>query len=61
MNQGLDTLQPQRNIPTNNVTLDKLEMIAMRLGYPDEAPRDPTSLDMFIEAELTNRDHTYYV
>ncbi|CAG8449334.1 3565_t:CDS:2 [Cetraspora pellucida] len=47
-------------IPTENQSqykkaLDHLDFIAQRLGYPDDASRDPDALDNFIEKELYNR------
>ncbi|RGB32868.1 hypothetical protein C1646_762394 [Rhizophagus diaphanus] len=40
---------------------DKLEMIAMRLGYPDSSPRDVDSLNKFIEKEIEKLGHeTFY-
>ena len=47
-------------IPTENQlqykkALDHLDFIAQRLGYPDDASRDPDALDSFIAKELYNR------
>ena len=34
---------------------DRLEMFAMKLGYPDGSPRDLNSLENWIDRELKNR------
>jgi len=45
-------LQPQEN---KNRSFDHLESIAMRLGYSDDASRNPDNLEDFIEDELYKR------
>ena len=40
-----------------NVDLDKIEFIAMRLGYPDESPRDFDSMYKFIDMEMFKQDY----
>src|SRR6185312_6842944 len=48
--------QPQFNPQENrNRALERLESIAMRLGYSDDASRNPDALESFIEDELYNR------
>jgi len=54
-NNITDTLSNLLVNPVNtqqNVDLDKIEFIAMRLGYPDEAPRDFNSMYKFIDMAM---------
>jgi hypothetical protein len=39
-------------LPQQNVDLEKIEFIAMHLGYPEEAPRDFDSMYKFIDVEM---------
>src|SRR6185312_7693512 len=48
-------LESAQQVSRNKKAYEHLEIIAMRLGYPDNAPRDPNAFDKFIEDELENR------
>ena len=48
-------LQPQLQPQENNRALDRLESIAERLGYSDDASRNPDALASFIDDELYDR------
>ncbi len=51
--QNIYQTTPTKIIHTENSNaFDELEMIAMHLGYPDEAPRDLQSIKLYIEDQL---------